>query len=135
MSGELDGEPPTRGVAGERLTTWALSPDGRRVRLGFAQASGAASHLDFPVEVLSGLLLTLPCILERALALRGETDARIAHPLSSWKVEQATEHNRLILSLSTTDGFGVAFTLRPGELAEMGRAAELALPVPRSRLN
>lgn len=135
MSGELDGEPPTRGVAGERLTSWALSLDGSRVRLGFAEASGAPSHLDLPVEVLSGLLLTLPCILERALALRGKADARLVHPLNSWKVEQTAEHDRLILSLSTTDGFGVAFTLRPNDLVEMGRAAELALPVPRSRLN
>lgn len=112
----------TRELVGERLTAWSVSGDGSRVRLGFADGAGHPCRIDLPTEVGSGLLLTLPCVLQRALDAGGDRNARIVHPLDTWRLEQAVERGLLILTLSTPDGFGVAFAVTPGDLSAMGEA-------------
>ncbi len=111
-------------LAGEALTTWSVSQDGSRVRLGFADRDGEPCRIDLPMEAMSALLLTLPRILQCALDTCDDSSDRIVHPLGGWRLERAAEHGRLILTLKTPGGFGVAFTLAPDELAAMAGAGQ-----------
>lgn len=123
-----------RELVGEALTTWSVSHDGSRVRLGFADGDGNPCRIDLPMEVMSTLLLTLPRILQCALDVRDDGSDRIVHPLGSWRMERAAEHGRLILTLNTPDGFGVSFAVAPDELAAMaedGQDHQRALSPPR----
>lgn len=67
MDGSLDAA-TERELVGEVLTTWSVSPDGRRARLGFADGDGDPCRLELPVEAVSGLLMTLPCVLQSGQA-------------------------------------------------------------------
>ena len=117
------------GLVGERLTNWSVSPDGSRARLGFADGQGRPCRIDLPVEALSGLLMTLPRILQHALRAWGDDSARIVQPLGAWQLEQ-TADERLILTLATPDGFSVAFSLAPDEWAALAAAETAQEPRP-----
>lgn len=123
MDGSLHAATPSE-LVGEALTTWSVSQDGSRVRLGFADDDGHSCRIDLPMEAMSALLLTLPRILQCALDARGDGSDRIVHPLGGWRLERAAEHGRLILTLKTPDGFSVAFALAPDELAAMAEAGQ-----------
>lgn len=127
MGGSLD-TTNMRELVGERLTTWSVSPDGSRARLGFSDGAGQPCRVDLPVDALSGLLLTVPRILQCALNRRGDESARIVQPLGTWQLEQVAGQGRLILTLTTPDGFSVAFTLAPDELAAMAKAGQEHAP-------
>jgi len=127
MDGTLDAA-TARELVGEALTTWSVSQDGRRVRLGFADGDGHPCRIDLSVEAVSGLLLTLPRILQRALDASGHGCDRMVHPLREWRLEQAAGSGLLILTLDTIGGFGVSFTLAPGELAALAEAGREHLP-------
>ncbi len=111
-------------LVGEALTTWSVSHDGSRVRLGFADRDGEPCRIDLPMEAMSALLLTLPRILQCALEARDDGRDRIVHPLGGWQLEQATEQGELILTLRTSEGFDVAFALAPDQLAAMAEAGQ-----------
>ncbi len=121
-------------MVGEGLTTWSVSPGGRRVQLGFEDASGRRCRLDLPFDVLSALLFTIPRILRAALRARGDRNARVIQPLRSWQLERAAGTDCLILTLSTPTGFDVAFAVAQDQLAAMGEAAAGA-DRPRALLN
>ncbi len=133
MDGSLD--TAAAELVGGWLTTWSVSPDGSRVRLGFADRKGRPYGLDLPFEAASALLMTLPRILQSALDARRDSSSRIVHPLGAWQVEQAAGRHALILTLKTPDGFGVAFTLMPDELAAMAEAGRHSSPAPPRVLN
>ncbi len=112
--------------AGEWLTTWSVSPDGRRARFGFADAVGRPRRLDLPVEAVGALLMTLPRVLQVALDRLGDGTARMVQPLGLWHLEQGIDPGQL--TLSTPDGFSVAFALAPAELAAMAEAGQAHRP-------
>jgi hypothetical protein len=114
----------TRELVGEWLTTWSVSPDGSRARLGFADGAGRPCRIDLPVEAVSGLLMTLPRVLQAALDRRGDGSARVVQPLGTWQLERAADPGRLILTLSTPDGFSVAFVLGADDLEAMAKAGQ-----------
>ncbi|HEY0207033.1 MAG TPA: hypothetical protein VGC15_23145 [Acetobacteraceae bacterium] len=126
MDGTLD--TAARELAGEWLTTWSVSPDGSRARLGFADGAGRPCRIDLPVEAVSGLLMTLPRVLQAALDRRGDGNARVVQPLGAWRLERAADPGRLLLTLSTPDGFSVAFALAASDLAEMADAGQAPRP-------
>ncbi len=127
MDGTLDAA-TARELVGEALTTWSVSQDGNREQLGFADGDGHLRRIDLPVEAVSGLLLTLPRVLQRALEACGDDRDRIVHPLREGRLEQAGGNGLLILSLDTTGGFGASFTLAPGELAATAQAGQEHVP-------
>ena len=113
-----------RELVGEALTTWSVSHDGSRVRLGFADHDGKSCRIDLPMEAMSALLLTLPRILQCALEARNDGSDRIVHPLGGWQLERAAEPGELILTLRTSEGFEVAFAMAPDQLAAMAEAGQ-----------
>ena len=54
-------------IEGEKLTTWTVLPGGHHVSLGFAAAGGATHRIVLPIEALTGLLMTLPRMVQSAL--------------------------------------------------------------------
>lgn len=123
-----------RDVIGEGLTSWSVSPCGRRVQLGFEDVRGRRCRLDLPFEAVSALLIAIPRILRAALRAKGDRSARVVQPLATWSVERAAGTGNLILTLATPTGFDVAFAVAPDQLEAMSEAAS-ATEVPRRVLN
>ena len=143
--GDLPPIPPENDPAGhssgaecceavEGLTSWTVSEDGDRIRLGFEDGVGRHRRLDLPFDAVSSLLLTIPRILRAALRARGNRGARWVQPLGAWSVERAAHPGCRILTLSAPSGFDVAFAVAPHQLAAMNEAADSA-NVPRDVLN
>ena len=115
-------------IEGQTLTTWAVLPGGRQIRLEFLAADGRPRSLVLPFETLSGLLMTLPRILQSALDTRfADGSLRVVQRLGTWRLEQLHGDAGLLLKLGTTDGFEVAFVLNDEHAGSLGSAL-LAAP-------
>ncbi len=110
-------------IEGQNLTTWAVLPGGEQVCLAFAATGGETHRIVLPFDALTGLLMTLPRILQLALDERfPDSTLRVVHPLGDWRLEQAKGDNGLILKLGTRDGFEVAFAVPEEEAGSLGTA-------------
>ena len=110
-------------IEGQQLTTWAVLPGGTQIRLDFIAADGRTHRIVLPFEALTGLLMTLPRMLQSALNERfPDSTLRVVHPLSDWRLEQAEGDNGLILKLGTPDGFEVAFAVPDEDADSLGTA-------------
>jgi hypothetical protein len=119
---------PAQYIEGQTLTTWAVLPGGEQVCLGFGTTGGGTHRIVLPFEALTGLLMTLPRMLQSALDERfPDGTLRVVHPLGLWRLEQAEGDNGLILKLATKDGFEVAFAVPDEDAGSLGSAL-LATP-------
>lgn len=110
-------------IDGDKLTTWAVLPGGEQVCLGFADTGGETHRIVLPCEALTGLLMTLPRMLQSALDERfPDGTLRVVHPLGEWRLEQSEGDNGLILQLATRDGFEVAFAVPDEDAGLLGTA-------------
>ncbi|MDR3538650.1 MAG: hypothetical protein P4L71_19295 [Acetobacteraceae bacterium] len=117
-------------IQGERLTTWHVLPGGTQIALDIAASDGGTHRIVLPVETLSGLLMTLPRMLQSALDTRcPDGSLRIVQQLGQWHLEQQEIDDSLILKLGTSDGFEVAFALNNQHAGALG-AALLETPDP-----
>lgn len=108
-------------IESRELTTCKVAPDGRSVSLRFVDAGGQATAVNFPVEQLGAIAMTLPALIETALRRRYRDDSlRYAFPLDSWSCEPASDPATSIVTLRTADGFGVSFSLPRQQLTEIG---------------
>lgn len=115
-------------IEGRRLTAWSVLPGGTHIQLDFADRDGTPHHIVLPFDALTGLLMTLPRMLQTALDTRfTDGSARVVQPLGRWRLERAENAPGLILQLGTRDGFEVAFAL-DGQDADSIGAALLAVP-------
>ena len=130
-AGRSPGTEPCEAVEG--LTSWTVSEDGERIRLGFEDGAGRRCRLDLPFDAVSSLLLTIPRMLRAALRARGDCDARVVQPLGAWSVERGAS-GCLILTLSAPSGFDVAFAVAPQQMIAMSEAADSA-DTPQDVLN
>ena len=113
------------------LTTCGVLDDGEIVRLDLIDDKGAAVSLQLPFDQAQAIAMTLPSLLTRALrSLTGSPDARYVFPLDRWFVELSGQHDGLLLTLATADGFQVSF----GIPAEACRGLGLTLAGGRDRL-
>ena len=94
------------------LTTCDVAPDGHYVRLHFEDALGRPAALRLTSDRVQQLLMTVPGLLSRALQARHRDDSvRAVFPLHQWRLETAAGSKDFILTLITSDGFEVAFSL------------------------
>lgn len=120
------------------LTSWSVSCDGERIRLGFEDGIGRMRCLDLPFDAIGTLLLTIPRMLRTALQARGDRSARVVQRLNAWSLERAADSGCIILTLSTPAGFDMAFAVSPQQLSAMNEAADrtdVQQSAPRSALN
>jgi hypothetical protein len=115
-------------VEGKELTAWAVLAGGTRIRLDITGRDGTTHAIVLPFDSLSGLLMTLPRMLQTALDARfPDGSLRFVQQLGGWQIEQTENEPLLILKLGTPDGFEVAFALKGKEADSLG-AALLAAP-------
>jgi hypothetical protein len=99
-------------IESQSLTTCEVAPDGSTVVLGFTDSSGAAATIRLPLNQVGALAMTLPELINKALQSRfGDHTLRYAYPLASWTVEQSSDPGTGMMTLSTTDGFSVCFSM------------------------
>jgi hypothetical protein len=107
----------------KQLTTYKVSEDGQTITLSLVDAVGEPASLNFQISELGNLLMTLPNLIEAALKRKyRDASFRFTYPVGSWSVESATDPSALIITLRTTDGFGVSFSLARGNAEELGRS-------------
>jgi hypothetical protein len=97
----------------QSLTTCEVAPDGNTVILGFTDAGGTAARMRLPLNLVGALAMTLPDLINRALRSRyGDDTLRYTYPLASWTVERSADPGTGMVTLSTTDGFSVCFSMQ-----------------------
>jgi hypothetical protein len=110
-------------IKGEKLTTWRVLPGGTQICLDFVAADGGVHRIVLPVDTLSGLMMTLPRMLQSALDQRfPDGSFRVVQWLEKWRLERQTSGEGLILMLGTSDGFEVAFALNHQHAGSLGAA-------------
>ena len=118
----------------QSLTSSEVAPDGNTVVLGFTDGNGAPARLRIPLSEVGVLAMTLPDLLTRALRIRyGDQSLRYAYPLASWSVEPLSGPKTGMVTLCTTDGFSVCFSMQAELQQELGREL-IAHTSPRVRL-
>ncbi len=107
------------------MTTHRVAPDGSVICLNFENAGGRPMALRLPSLCVAQLLMTLPRLLSKALqAQHGDGSLRVVFPLGDWRLETAAGSKDIILTMSTSDGFEVAFALSAPTIARMRSAME-----------
>src|SRR5271156_3686444 len=93
-------------IEGQRLTTWAVLSGGTQIRLDFVATNGRTHSIVLPFDTLSGLMMTLPRMLQSALDARfADGSLRVVQRLGAWRLEQLENGGEFVLKLGTTDGF------------------------------
>ena len=115
-------------LEGRQLTDWSVLPGVTQVRLDFIATDGRTHRIILAFDALTGLLMTLPRMLQSALDSQfADGSMRVVQRLSVWRIEQIEGSGGLILRLGTPDGFEVAFALDRADGTSLG-AALLAAP-------
>lgn len=110
-------------IEGEKLTAWKVLPGGTQICLDFVAIDGGKHRIVLPVDTLSGLMMTLPRMLQSALDERfPDGSFRVVQGLGNWQLERQTSGDGLILKLGTQDGFEVAFALNGEHAGSLGAA-------------
>jgi hypothetical protein len=119
----------------QSLTTCEVAADGRRIRINIKDTDGRPASLTMPTDCVHQLIMTLPPLLSRALKAELSDDSvRAVFPLGRWRLEAAAGSRVYILTLSTPDGFEVAFSVSARDLATMTSAFERTLSPDERRL-
>src|ERR1700728_4150258 len=99
-------------IESQSLTTCEVAPDGNTVVLGFTDSQGTSARIRLPLSQIGALAMTLPDLINKALQSRyGDHTLRYAYPLASWTVERSSDPGTGMMTLSTTDGFSVCFSM------------------------
>lgn len=107
----------------KELTTYRISEDGETVALRLKDEAGTETSLSFPISQLGNLVMTLPGLIEAALQRQfQDASFRYAYPVGSWSVEEAVDPGAVIVTLRTTDGFGVSFSMGRGNAEKLGHS-------------
>lgn len=105
---------PVRSIESRTLTTCEIAQDGTAVRLNFIDQAGDPAALDLPFDQAQSIVMTLPGLLAAALQVRtGNPESRYVFPLDTWSLELSNVQSFVLLSLRTSDGFEVSFSM-PG---------------------
>src|SRR5215831_19235819 len=114
----------------QSLTTCEVAADGGVISLGFVDSQGKPATIRMSLNQVGALIMTLPGLIDKALQTRfGDTTLRYAYPLASWAVEQSTDPSQGMVTLRTTDGFSVCFSIPRKQQSELGEAL-VAQPAP-----
>src|ERR1700733_13432301 len=99
-------------IVSQSLTTCEVAPDGDTVVLGFTDSQGTSARIRLPLNQIGALAMTLPDLINKALQSRyNDHTLRYAYPLASWTVERSSDPGTGMMTLSTTDGFSVCFSI------------------------
>ena len=115
----------------QALTSCEVAADGKMISLGFVDTAGKPATIRLPLTEVGALAMTLPQLIGRALQVRFRDDSlRYAYPLASWVIEQSTDPRQGMVTLTTTDGFSVCFSIPREQQAELAEAL-ISQPAPK----
>jgi hypothetical protein len=104
----------------QALAEFDIEADDRSVTLEVVDAMGSPVKLNLRVDQLGQLAMTFPSLIDAALRNQyGDSSFRFTYPLESWMVEQTIDPSLVILTMRTTDGFGVSFSMPQNKAEEM----------------
>ena len=107
----------------QALTTCEVAADGGAISLGFVDSQGRPATIRLSLNQVGALAMTLPNLITKALRSRyGDHSLRYAYPLASWTVEQSSDPQTRMVTLCTTDGFSVCFSMQHELQHELGEA-------------
>ena len=70
-------------------------------------------NIRLSLNQIGALAMTLPDLITKALRSRyGDHTLRYAYPLASWTVERSSDPRTGMVTLCTTDGFSVCFSMQ-----------------------
>jgi hypothetical protein len=96
-------------ISSSKLTTCNVARDGEAVELWLLENSGLAVCVELPFDQAESVVMTLPRLLARALKKRtGGEQSRYVFRVDEWSLERAQDHNCLVATLKTVDGFEVS---------------------------
>lgn len=108
------------------LSTYSVGADGDTISLNLVDAEDQNVTLDLSVDQVGMLVMTLPSLIETALRRRfRDASFRYSYAAGACAVEQASDPGALIVTLKTSDGFGVSFTVSREHAQELSRALSL----------
>ncbi|WP_414463134.1 hypothetical protein [Hyphomicrobium sp. DY-1] len=109
------------------LTEFNVETDGRSVTLHVVDTDGTPAAVNLQVAQLGMLAMSLPNFIDAAIQVQyGDASCRFTYPLASWVVDQALDPSLLIVTLKTSDGFGVRFSLPRQKADEMSESLAMA---------
>lgn len=107
----------------KKMTTYEISEDGEAVTLNFVDEADRPASLRLQIPDLGNLSMTLPSLIEAALRRRHREGAcRYAYPMGSWSIEQAIDPASIIVTLRTSDGFGISFSMERGHAIKLSQS-------------
>jgi hypothetical protein len=117
----------------QALTSCEVAADGGVISLGFIDSTGKPATIRLSLNQVGALAMTLPGLIDKALQTRyGDQSLRYAYPLDSWVVEQSSDPTQGMVTLRTTDGFSVCFSIPRRQQSELGEAL-VAQPATSTR--
>lgn len=103
----------------EDLKLVQVSSDGKAVRITARTPNGETSSLILPSASARQLLMTLPRVIAKAIAVEHKDETlRLAFPLETWRVERSVGTG-LMLTLATADNFEITFSLGAERLQQL----------------
>ena len=100
-----------------------MASDGCAISLGLVDSKGEPATIRLSVNQVGALVMTLPGLISKALQTRfGDQSLRYAYPLDSWVIEQSTDPKHGMMTLRTSDGFSVCFSIPREQQSELGEA-------------
>jgi hypothetical protein len=110
-------------IESQSLTVCDVTPDGSTILLGLIDTDGKPATIRLSLNQVGALAMTLPELINKALRSRfNDQSLRYAYPLASWAIEQSSDSATGMVTLSTTDGFTVCFSMGRELQSELGEA-------------
>jgi hypothetical protein len=108
-----------------KLTTCRTLEDGETVKLDFIDKGCNPISLLLSLENAESIAMTLPRLLTQAVKARtGQDNARYVFPLGRWLLEGVEDHQSVLLTLTTVDGFEVSFRIPHATCRALGWALQ-----------
>ncbi|MBN9004714.1 MAG: hypothetical protein J0H40_04795 [Rhizobiales bacterium] len=119
----------------QSLTCCEVGAGGEVISLGFTDSGGQPRTIRLSLNQVGALAMTLPGLINKALQQKfGDESLRYAYPLESWMVEQSSDPAHSMVTLQTSDGFAVCFSIPRAQQSELGEAlvARYEQDIPRA---
>jgi hypothetical protein len=111
----------------QKATTFDVASDGTSFRMNFICQDGGQVSLSLPTECLHGFMMTLPQMMRQALRARGDNESlRLVYPVDNLRIEQSSEPNTVIVTLTTMDGFEASYGLTRQQMTDFEAVADAA---------
>jgi hypothetical protein len=109
----------------QKATTFDVASDGTSFRMNFICQDGGQVSLSLPTECLHGFMMTLPQMMRQALRARGDNESlRLVYPVDNLRIEQSSEPNTVIVTLTTMDGFEASYGLTRQQMTDFEAVAD-----------